>query len=405
MMRAFRDDLNRGRKTADKVKLIFVPRPFGDLLPSLEEGIGDLAIGGMTVMPSRVGATVFSKSYLTGVEEVVVHNSSVIDMNTLEDLGGRTVTVRRESSYEVHLAQIGEDFENRGLEAPSVRAVGSSLATEDVLEMVNAGIIDVTVADSHLAEAWATLMPDLVVRSDLVIRGGGALAVAVRQSDPRLLEALNSFIGKNKKGSLLGNVLFTRYFKKNSLLKNPGTEFEDLLSTSMAGLFRDYAARYDFNWINIAAQAYRESRFDQSKRSRAGAIGIMQVLPATAADPNVGINGIEDMENNIHAGVKYLAFVRDRYFSDAEISAKNRLDFALAAYNAGPRRVVNARKGASDRGLDSNVWFNHVELIVAQEVGREPVDYVRDIHAYSFALRLGYDERIRRELDKESLKR
>ena len=403
MMRAFRDDLNRGRKAEDRVQLIFLPRPFGDLLPSLKDGVGDLAIGGMTVMPSRIGATAFSDPYLKSVEEVVVHHRSVTGLKTLEDLGGRTLIIRGDTSYEVHLAQVAEDFRQRGLEPPSLRTVGDFLATEDILEMVNAGIIDLTVADRHLAEAWAGVMPDLVVRSDLVIHKGGTLAVAVRSSDSQLLAALNDFIRKNQKGSLLGNILFTRYFEKTQWLKNPYADVEDRLQSKAVGFFQKYAEHYGFNWLDIGAQAYRESRFDQSKQSRAGAIGIMQIRPSTAADPNVGIQDIELLENNIHAGVKYLAFIRDRYFSEPGIAPNDRLNFALAAYNAGPRRVVNARSRASARGLDPDQWFNHVELVVAEEIGREPVDYVRDIHAYSFALRLAYDEGLKRELERKSM--
>jgi membrane-bound lytic murein transglycosylase MltF len=401
-MRSFCNHLNRGRKRAERVRLLFVPRPYGDLLPSLVAGIGDVAIGGMTVMPSREKETVFSDPYLTGVEEVVVHNRSVEDIERIEDLAGRMVTVRADSSYEVHLEQLGEDFRQRGLAGPVVRNIGSSLATEDVLEMVNAGILEISVADRHLADAWAAVMPDLIVRHDLVIHKGGALAVAVRPADPMLLEAVNRFIGENKKGSLLGNVLFARYFEKRTWLKNPNAAIEDIMAERIAELFRQYADRYGFDWLDIAAQAYRESRFDQSKVSGAGAVGIMQIRPSTAADSNVGITGIDDLENNIHAGVKYLAFVRDRYFSDTEIS--DRVNFAMAAYNAGPRRIVAARKIASEEGLDPDRWFHNVELVVARTVGREPVEYVRDIHAYAFALRLGYNEGVTRELERRSVR-
>lgn len=403
MMQAFRDDLNRGRKKSGKLQLIFVPRPFGDLLPSLQDGVGDVAIGGMTILPSRTGPTVFSDPYFKEVEEVVVHHRAVSGLAALEDLEGRTVTLRSDTSYEEHLEEIVEDFQKRGLEPPTVRTVGDYLATEDILEMVNAGIFDVTVADRYLAEAWAGVMPDLVVRSDLVIGRGEGLAMAVRASDSELLSALNQFIGKNRKGSLLGNMLFTRYFEKATWLKNPAADLEERGNGPEAGFFREYAPRYGFDWLMIAAQAYRESRFDQSKRSRAGAVGIMQIKPSTAADPNVGIGDVEVLENNIHAGVKYLAFVRDRYFSDEGISPDDRMGFALAAYNAGPRRVVNARNLASEQGLDPNQWFDHVELVVAQKVGLEPIQYVRDIHAYSIALRMAYDEGLKRELDRESI--
>ncbi len=403
LMRAFRDEINSGRPKSKQIRLLFFPRPFGDLLPSLAAGVGDVALGGLTIIPSRVGKTVFTEPYLTGVDEVVVHHRSVTGLEKLEDLAGRTIDVRSDSSYVDHLKELAEDFRRRGLEPFEVRAVGKYLATEDILEMVNAGIVDVTVADRYLAEAWAAVLPDLVVCPDLVVHGNGRIAMAVRASDTELLEALNRFIVKNRKGSLLGNMLFTRYFEKTTWLKDPSAE--DRLNRELIELFRKYAQRYGFHWLDIAAQAFRESRFDQSKISRAGAVGIMQVRPSTAADPNVGIKNIDVLENNIHAGVKYLRFLDDRYFSDPAIDDEERLNFAFAAYNAGPRRIVAARERAKEEGFDPDRWFDNVELIVARDVGREPVDYVREIHAYRYALRLGYEELLKRKLERRSLEK
>ncbi len=402
-MNAFEKQLNAGRKRAERVRVVWVPKPFGALLPALKAGLGDIAIGGMTVLPSREQGIVFSDPYMTGVDEVIVHQRGVEGLKGLDDLAGRSITLRTHSSYEVHLKEIGEAFQVRGLKPPVIRTIGTRLATEDILEMVNAGIVDLTVADSHLAGSWAQVMPDLVVRPDLTISTGGELAVAVRIGNPQLLESLNRFIRTHKKGTLLGNMLFTRYFNKSQWLRDPSGDVQGA-TRHVIELFQKYAPRYDFNWLDLTAQAFRESRLDQGKRSRAGAIGIMQIKPSTAADPNVGIKNIETLENNIHAGVKYLAFVRDRYFSDSGISASSRLNFALAAYNAGPRRIVGARQKAAERGLDPNQWFDNVELVVAQTVGREPVDYVRDIRAYGIALGL-YEENLKRDLDRESLKR
>ena len=402
-MAAFEKQLNAGRKRSERVKVIWVPKPFGAMLPALKAGLGDIAIGGMTVLPSRELGVVFSDPYMTGVDEVIVHHRRVEGIKSLDDLEGRTITLRTHSSYEVHLREVGVGFSKRGLKPPSVRTIGTRLATEDILEMVNAGIVDLTVADRHLAESWAQVMPNLVVRTDLEISAGGALAVAVRIGNPQLLESLNRFIRSNKKGTLLGNMLFTRYFNKSQWLRDPSADVKDATLEEIV-LLRKYATLYDFDWLDLTAQAYRESKLDHGKRSRAGAIGIMQIKASTAADPNVGIKNIEILENNIHAGVKYLAFVRDRYFSDSGISATNRLNFSLAAYNAGPRRIVGARQTAADQGLDPNQWFDNVELVVAQTVGREPVDYVRDIRAYVIALGL-YEENLMRDLDRESVKR
>ena len=117
-------------------------------------------------------------------------------------------------------------------------------------------------------------------------------------------------------------------------------------------------------------------------RSPAGAVGVMQILPATAADANVGIRDISSRENNVHAGVKYLRFLRDRYFSDAGIEPMDRVLLSLAAYNAGPRNIARARNKATQMGFDPNRWFGHVEVAAANSISREPVTYVRNIYKY-----------------------
>jgi membrane-bound lytic murein transglycosylase MltF len=144
---------------------------------------------------------------------------------------------------------------------------------------------------------------------------------------------------------------------------------------------------YDFDWLMIGAQGYQESQLDQSARSHAGAIGIMQLLPTTAADPNVGIPDITTERDNIHAGVRYLRFLRDRYFSEPAINALDQVLLSFAAYNAGPGNIAKSRKLAAKMGLNPDVWFDNVELATAKAVSREPVIYVRNIYKYYIAYR------------------
>ena len=108
----------------------------------------------------------------------------------------------------------------------------------------------------------------------------------------------------------------------------------------------------------------------------------MQVLPTTAKDKNVAITNIDILENNIHAGSKYLRFLKSRYFSDESIDELNRNLFAIAAYNAGPARIAKLRREAEKKGLDPNVWFNNVEVIASLRIGQETVRYVGNIYKY-----------------------
>jgi membrane-bound lytic murein transglycosylase MltF len=315
----------------------------------------------------------------------------------LQSLSGRRVVVRAGSSYATHLRDLSERLVATGSAPIEVQEADRRLVTEDLLEMVSAGALELTVADSHIAEAWAEVLPQITVRQDLAIHTGGRIAWAVRRDCPELLASLDGFVGKHKKGSLLGNILFKRYYSGSRWIGNPLAAGETAKLREHIALFQKYGERYDFDWLALAAQAYQESGLDQSKRSGAGAVGVMQLLPTTAADKSVGITGIDQLENNIHAGAKYLAFLRDRYFDDPAIEPPARLDFAWAAYNAGPARVRRLRQKASERGFDPNQWFFNVEKIAAEEIGRETVDYVANINKYYLAYRLQFESAQRRQ--------
>ena len=204
---------------------------------------------------------------------------------------------------------------------------------------------------------------------------------------------VNEFVSKYRRGTLLGNIILNRYLRDTEWVQNSYVDAELERFSEMVGLFQHYAGEYDFDWLLVAAQAYQESRLDESLRSEAGAVGVMQLLPSTAADPHVGITDIEILENNIHAGTKYLRFLRDRYFGDPALDEFNASLFSLAAYNAGPRRVAQLRAQAEESGLDPNVWFHNVELIAAKRIGRETVQYVSNIYKYYVAYRLLLQQR------------
>lgn len=196
--------------------------------------------------------------------------------------------------------------------------------------------------------------------------------------------------------------MFNRYLRETKWVKNSLSDEEIRLFRETVGFFKRYADRYGFDWLMVAAQAYQESGIDQSKRSPMGAIGVMQVLPSTAADPNVSIPNIEELENNIHAGVKYMRFIMDRYFKDAEIDDLNRNLFAFASYNAGPARISRLRRQAVRNGLDPNIWFHNVEVVAAKEIGRETVQYISNIYKYYVAYRLIVDRLQTKKAVKES---
>jgi membrane-bound lytic murein transglycosylase MltF len=262
------------------------------------------------------------------------------------------------------------------------------LEDEDILEMVGVGLLPWAVVDDYKAESWAPLFEGLTVRKDIVLREGGRVGYAFRKNSPQLAAMLNGFVEKNQQGTLMGNILINRYIRDFDWAKNALEDDDYERFSSLVEFFRKYGDQYRFDYLLVAAQGYQESQLDQAKRSQAGAVGIMQLLPGTAADPNVGIPDIQDPENNIHAGIKYIDFIRNRYFSEPGIDQMNRGLFTMAAYNAGPARVQSLRKKAAEQGYDPNQWFDNVEVIAAKEIGRETVQYVSNILKYYVSYQL-----------------
>jgi membrane-bound lytic murein transglycosylase MltF len=232
----------------------------------------------------------------------------------------------------------------------------------------------------------------LTLHPDIKLRSGGRIAWAIRKNSPKLKKVINAFVKSHKKGTLMGNILFERYLENTKWVRNSYSEEELKRFRAALDFFREYGKRYNFDWLMVAALAYQESRIDQSKRSPAGAIGVMQILPSTAKDPNVNIPDIHKMKDNIHAGVKYLRFIRDQYFEKEPIDDLNKMLFTFASYNAGPARVAGLRGKTRQKGLDPNVWFRNTEIIAASRIGRETVQYVRNIYKYYTAYRLLVDD-------------
>jgi membrane-bound lytic murein transglycosylase MltF len=368
-----------------KIHVVFVPLARDELIPALLGGRGDIVAAGLTITPERAELAQFSDPVTRAIAEILVTGPSAPAINSIEDLAGREIYVRASSSYRASIDALNERFASEGL-AP-VEAVDAleQLEDSDILEMVNAGLINWAVVDDYKADFWGQVYDKLQVRKDLVFRSGGRIGYAVRKDSPKLLALLNEFVATHKQGSLKGNILINRYLGdtdrvKNALDQEGLQRFEMLVDT-----FLKYGTTYGIDYLMVAAQGYQESRLDQNARSNAGAIGIMQLLPSTAADANVGIPDISTADANIHAGIRYLDFIRKRYFDDPSIDAFNRNMFAFAAYNAGPARVRKLRQTAADLGYDPNVWFDNVEVIAAREIGRETVQYVANILKYYIA--------------------
>jgi membrane-bound lytic murein transglycosylase MltF len=365
-----------------KVYVVVIPVSREELLPALQKGHADFVAADLTITAEREREFNFSRPLLTGINEVIVTGPAAPELSSLDDLAGREVVVRASSSYFEHLQRLAAKMEEAGLDAPVIDMADELLEAEDILEILNAGMIGMTVLDDYKARFWAGVFPDIVVREDLVINERGSIAWATRKDTPELTNIINQFLRKYGKGSMIGNDTFNRYLKDASHVRCAHSGQNTQKIDELAGFFQTYGERFNFDWLMLAAQGFQESGLRQDRRSPAGAIGVMQIKPSTAADRNVGIDDISTADNNIHAGSKYMRFIADRYFSDDGINDLNQWLLSLAAYNAGPAKVARLRREATENGYDRNIWFNNVEIIAARRIGRETVTYVSNIFKY-----------------------
>ncbi|HYA30198.1 MAG TPA: transporter substrate-binding domain-containing protein [Acidobacteriota bacterium] len=403
-LRAFEDELNKSLKTRNlRVSIVFVPVRRDQLFPALRDGLGDIAAANLAVTAERQKLADFSTPLLSGVSEVVVTGPGAPDIRSTDDLSGKEIFVRKSSSYFESLTRLNQSLHKSGKPDVKLKLAPEQLEDEDLLEMVNAGLVPIIIVDNHKASFWAQIFKSIKVHEDVAVNWGGDVAWAFRKGSPKLKEAVDDFVKRHRVGTQFGNVTLQKYLKNTKWVTNATSAEEMAKFQLMVELFKKYAAQYGFDWLMLAAQGYQESRLDQSTKSPSGAIGVMQVMPATGASLKVG--DITQVDANIHAGTKYMRTMLDTYFSDAQLDDLNRNLFAFAAYNAGPSRIAGLRKEAAKRGLNPNVWFDNVERIAAEKIGRETVTYVSNIYKYYVAYTLALEQSADRERARETVKK
>ena len=398
----FESELNTSLKTGNlKVHVVMVPMSRDQLYPALTTGKIDVVAAMVNVRPEAEKLVAFSTPTRTKVSEVVVTGPGAPPLASVDDLSGKEVFVRRASIYYETLSSLNEQLKARGkapvviVEAPAV------LEDDDVLEMVNAGLVSITVVDDYLAEFWSKVFTGITVRPDITVRSGGNLALVFRKENPQLKKAFDQFLRRHPEGDAFRNVIERRYLQNVKYAKNAAADAEQQKLTKVVDLFKKYGTQYELDFLLMAAQGYQESTLDQNVKSPVGAVGVMQVMPPTGREMKVG--DISKIEPNIHAGVKYMRFMMDQYFKDDPMDPLNKGLMTFASYNAGPGRVRQLRREAEKRGLDPNVWFGNVERIASERIGRETVTYVSNIYKYYIAYRLLYDQRERRAAAKAAL--
>jgi len=404
LMDAFEMAINQKLKTgAKKFKVEYLPTPPGQLPAALNDGIGDIACTAVIITQEREKLFDFTVPIKNDVKLVVVTSKTSPSITSLDDLSGKDIYVGPLTVARTELEKLNQQLKQAGKPAIGIKLADQNLTEEDLLEMVNAGLIPATVAMDFRAQLWSNVFSNMVV-TPAVVKDEGQVGFAMRKGSPQLKAVMDDFIKTHGQGTAFGNMMMQRYAKNTKWIKNSTTEAEMKKFESYLKYFQQYATEYNFDYVMLAAQGYQESTLNQDLVSPRGAVGVMQVLPQYAAANPINIPNVRDPQENIHAGAKMLAQITKTYFNDPAIDQMNKTLFTFAAYNAGQNRIVRLRKQAQEEGLDPNKWFGNVELMVAEDIGQETVQYVSNIYKYYVAYEMVLAQQKVREQAKQAVK-
>jgi membrane-bound lytic murein transglycosylase MltF len=382
--------------------VVCVPVSRDQMFPRLAEGRGDLAVGNLEITLERSRVFDFSDPFATGVKEIAVTGTRSPVLQSIEDLSGQEVFVRKSSSYWEHLAALNARFKSQGKSQVVLRPAPEDLEDEDLLEMLNAGLVPIVIANAYLPNLWEKIYTNIRPHPDVVLDDSGRIAWGMRKDSPKLMAVINQFAQSHKQGTSFGNSVIGRYALSPKMLENAVAPAELKKFADTVALFQKYGSEYSVDYLLMMAQGFQESTLNQDAKSRVGAVGIMQLMPATAAQMKVG--DIHAKDANIHAGVKYIRFMIDNNFANEPMDGTNKLLFAFAAYNAGPGRIHSLREEAANQGLNPNVWINNVEMVAAAKIGMETVTYVANIYKYFIAYKLIAEQQDEKRKTKESVR-
>ena len=386
LMRAYERQLatQYQRQTQQKLQLniLFIPVASADIVELLAQGYGDIAIGPLLPTQQQQQRVKFSQPVYDDNQLLLFSHASNPDITDISQLSGQEIWVAKNSRQHQQLQAINRQILNRNLVPIYINLINENVEHYEVLDMINNNKKFMTLGSSHDLALWSKLYNNVKHHPRLQLDDNLTSSWAVHGKAPLLSASLDQFISQHKKGTKLGNILHDRYLVNHPWLTRiiEQTFEERYLETE--SLIKKYAKQYQFDWQIILAQAYQESRLNQKAISHRGAVGVMQVLPTTAREPYVNIPDISGVDANIHAGIKYLHFMQQRYFSTPEITPLDSLLLTLAAYNAGPAKLRRLRQRTQAQGLDPNVWFDNVEVIARQVSGKETVTYVNNIYRF-----------------------
>jgi membrane-bound lytic murein transglycosylase MltF len=349
------------------------------------------------VTPEREKRVAFSVPIQKNVTQIVVTGQEYAAVSNLEGLAGKQVWVNPLTTYYDNLQIVNASLKKSGKGLIDIREADKKLDQDDLIQMVNAGLLPATVTTTQRADLWSKVFPNLKPHPEMVVGSEGQIAWVMRKNNPKLKNIVDSFLATHATGTAFGNTLVRRYLQNTKWITNSTSKQEMEKFRRTLAIFQKYATQYNFDYLMLGAQGYQESMLNQDRRSPAGAVGIMQVIPKYAAASPINIPDVTNADGNVHAAVKMLRDIGNRYFKDDEIDPVNKTLLVFASYNAGPSRIARLRKKAKSLGLNPNVWHDNVELVAAKDIGQETVTYVRNIYKYYVAYKLAFEENRERQ--------
>lgn len=396
MLEGLEQSLRGGAPELASLRVRFVPTPTDEMQEALAEGRGEIAAGAVVATPAWGRVADLSTPILVDFDLCVVAGPGSRAVERIEDLAGRTVVTVRGRAADDMVRALVPQFEARGLAPPRVEHADDRLSAEDLLDMVGTGGHEYTVLPRPLAHAWARTTPGLVVTPAVVATGNRAV-YAVRKGMPTLHAALDAFLGRthapDRARALLAGCASLDAPSRESAQERPvlDTAATERLR-ALAPLFVEFGDANGIEPVQVAAQCFQESRFDPHARSSAGAMGLMQLMPATARQ--LGVRDPYDPRQSVEGGCKYMRWLAANFFGEPSLTPAEQHAFCLAAYNAGAGNVRAWRAAAREHGLDPNRWFGNVERIARARGVRETVTYVARITQFAVEFRARFGERL-----------
>ena len=381
-LRAFERYLNGHARDGQEITLKIIPKAKDQLLGALLRGEGDLMAPGELLDVKPTHAVTPSDPIIERVPLMLVGVKGERRYTRLEQLSGRTVALTTGSAAGEALNLINQKLALRKLPPVNIEWVDPTLAVEDVLEMVQAGIYHLTLVEQPIAERWAKLMPKLRFDRKVLVSEPGAMRWYVRRDASMLRASVDRFLTTYTVPADQ-NVAFERVYRRLYRVHYPLARADRQKLEKLRPVLQKHAQQQGMDWLNLAALAFKESTLNPNAKGTGGATGLLQITPSAAQ--RVGVNNIQNVEGNVQAGAKYLAMIRRKFFASPRLNERERMAFVLAAYNMGPERVQAMRAEARRRGLNPNQWFFQVERIAMEQVGMGAVSYVNSVNKYYLA--------------------